>query len=438
MQLEDALKETPYLGYAYAYPHKTAYRHFQQPLELSEIWRNEDSSALFLYFHIPFCEVRCGFCNLLSLPNPDQAIVNQYLQTMKRQAIEIKSAIGPLRFARLAVGGGTPSCLTLEQLDCLFEIMEKDLDIDCSLIPFSFEVSPATLTWEKLQLLKAHGVNRISIGVQSFIDEETNALGRPQKNEDVLNVLEMICNTGFETLNIDLIYGCKGQTFQNLQYSLDKTLSFKPDEIYLYPLYVRSLTGLDGKFEPASNLRFSIYQQGREYLLANGYNQISMRLFRSKKLQIAQGPVYCCQEDGMIGLGIGARSYTRKIHYSSEYAVSRKGVTRILQSYISAKIPSFSRIEYGFRLDIEDRQRRYIIKSLLHMPGLDIGAYENYFDRDPWKDFPQLTRLIELDLARKEKGLLELTPYGLAYTDCIGPWLYSDKVKQLIQDYKLR
>src|SRR3982751_3452141 len=108
---------SPYVSYSYAYPHKTAYRALEPAVALSELWSGERRDALFLYLHVPFCEMRCGFCNLFTTANPRESLVDQYLAALERQARGVARAIGPMKIARLAIGGGTPTFLDAAGLD---------------------------------------------------------------------------------------------------------------------------------------------------------------------------------------------------------------------------------------------------------------------------------------------------------------------------------
>ena len=103
-----------YEGYAYSYPHKHSYRRLNN-LQLQTLWQEEKKDALFLYVHLPFCEMRCGFCNLFTIANPQNNMVDAYLQTLEREAIAIKNQVAPQSFGQLAVGGGTPSFLQPHQ-----------------------------------------------------------------------------------------------------------------------------------------------------------------------------------------------------------------------------------------------------------------------------------------------------------------------------------
>src|SRR5262249_29617194 len=153
------------------------------------------------------------------------------------------------------------------------------------------------------------------------IEEETRAVGRTQKPAMVDHALRLIHQAGFETLNVDLIYGLPGQTVQNWEYSIARALDYGAEELYLYPLYVRPLTGLGKRNRQSDDERLALYRAGRGILLRHGYRQLSMRMFRRQDAAQSPAPPYRCQEDGMVGLGCGARSYTRDIHYCSEYAV---------------------------------------------------------------------------------------------------------------------
>lgn len=116
--LRELIGEGSFQGYAYAYPHKTAYRPFDQPIPLKDVWAGEDRTALFLYAHVPFCEMRCGFCNLFTMTHPKNGFVNAYLDALNRQAEAVAEGVGKsARVTRLALGGGTPTFLTVAELE---------------------------------------------------------------------------------------------------------------------------------------------------------------------------------------------------------------------------------------------------------------------------------------------------------------------------------
>ncbi|WP_326793115.1 STM4012 family radical SAM protein [Streptomyces sp. NBC_00841] len=445
----------PYQSYVYAYPHKTAYRpltgHPAGRPALRELWAGERKDALSLYLHIPFCEVRCGFCNLLTRIGAPDELTTRYLDALDRQATAVRDALGddePVRFAAAAFGGGTPTFLTAAELERLCDIAEKRMGADLRSVPLSVETSPSTATADRLAVLADRGTTRISIGVQSFVDAEARAAVRPQRRADVEAALGRIRDARIPVLNIDLIYGIDGQTEDSWRSSLDAALAWQPEELYLYPLYVRPLTGLGrvgADAEAAADAvwdeeRLRLYRGGRDHLLAHGYEQVSMRMFRRGDAP-RQGPDdYACQTDGMIGLGCGARSYTSRLHYSFDYAVEMREVRAIIDGYTATE--DFSRAEVGRYVDGDEARRRHLLQSLLQAEGLQLAEYRERFGAAPGDDFPgELDRFEArgwLDGSAMASGLLRLSPEGLAHSDALGPELFSPAVRAAMATYELK
>ncbi len=432
-----------YTTYSYSYPHKTAYRTLSQPISLSELWRLEKRDSLFLYFHIPFCEMRCGFCNLFTTTNHASSLEREYLDALERQALAVKESLGEASFARMALGGGTPTFLEMQELERVFDLAATVFGIDSHDAPTSVETSPHSAEAKKLALLKQRGVKRVSIGIQSFIDSEVMAVGRSQASAVVERALAAIRETDFPVLNIDLMYGLPEQTASSWQYSLRKTLEYSPEEIYLYPLYIRPLTGIgrtNAKIE--NDIRLHLYRQARETLLENGYSQLSMRMFTktsgsSEHQEYESGPSYSCQNDGMVGVGCGSRSYTSRLHYSTHYAVGKQPVKRILNDFIALETADFLYADYGIWLSAADQRRRFIIQSLLQSEGLSVAAYHARFESYPQVDFrEQFSHLIDQGLAVALGDRILLTVSGMEWSDRIGYDFYSAAIHQLMQEYE--
>ncbi|MFD6492451.1 STM4012 family radical SAM protein [Streptomyces sp. NPDC059944] len=437
----------PYQSYTYAYPHKTAYRPLAPRPALKDLWAGESRSSLSLYVHIPFCEVRCGFCNLFTRIGAPDDLTGRYLEAVRRQAAAVREALGDdeaPRFANAAFGGGTPTFLEADELELLCDIAEREMGADLRSIPLSVEASPSTATADRLAVLVARGTTRLSLGVQSFVEEESRAAARPQRRSDVEAALARIREAAVPVLNIDLIYGIDGQTAASWRHSLDAALAWQPEEIYLYPLYIRPLTGLGRHTDPHradrewDERRLRRYREGRDHLLAHGYEQVSMRMFRRADAP-PQGPDdYACQTDGMIGLGCGARSYTSTLHYSFDYAVSMREIRGIIDDFTATE--DFSRVLHGRRVDEDEARRRHLLQSLLQAEGLPVADYRRRFDSDPWDDFR-----CELDtlamrgwLTRPGDGRVRLSPEGLAHSDAIGPEFFSPAVRDAMAAYELK
>ncbi len=438
------LEETNrFQSYLYSYPHKTAYRTFEEKLDLKELWAAEKKHALYLYTHIPFCRMKCSFCNLFTVSHPREDLVSLYLKKIQLEAEVVRDSLGDFNFAGYAIGGGTPSHLDVQQLEQLFAVYTNILGVDLDNTPGSFEISPDTINDEKLAFLSQHGVQRLSIGIQSFIESEARSVGRVQPETMMEPLLEKISSYQFPVFNLDLIYGIPGQTAETWLASLQKAVQFQPTEIFLYPLYVRPLTSLFKKhgsiqIAQSEDIRSTLYRIGRDFLQANGYVQDSMRLFRKPVAGLRESSEYSCQEDGMIGLGTNARSYTTDVHYSTEYAVSKPNVAAIIDDYVARERADFMTASYGIRLSEDDRKRRYLIKSLLKAQGLDGAHYQSIYGTDVHADFPELRTLLEMRLAQKSAGRMRLHGEGMAYSDLIGHWFISPEVKQKMQEYVVK
>jgi len=381
--------------------------------------------------------MRCGFCNLFTTANPTGNVEAAYLEAMQRQALEVSAALGEASFARMAIGGGTPTFLNTVDLSLLFDIVERVFGCDAGTIPASCETSPLTSEQAKLTLLRERGIDRISIGVQSFIEAEVGAVGRAQKTKAVEQALERIRQAGFPVLNIDLMYGLPGQSVESWLASIRSALRFAPEELYMYPLYVRPLTGMERRFKENHDIRLACYREARSLLTSLGYEQVSMRMFRLASVATRDDSVYCCQEDGMVGLGCGARSYTQALHYSNEYAVGAVGIREIIDSFIKSSRASFAFANYGFALSEDEQRRRFVIKSILRTEGLDLRAYRQRFGNSPQEDLPELSELSAAGLGFEDGPRFKLSPAGIELSDAIGPWLYSNNVQRLMKSYEL-
>jgi oxygen-independent coproporphyrinogen-3 oxidase len=427
-----------YLAYTYSYPHKTAYRPFEaRPLD--EVWAAEDRSALFLYLHVPFCEMRCGFCNLFTQARPGAELPVRYLDALERQARRVRSAVGEhARFSRVAIGGGTPTQLERPLLERLFDVSEKIMGADLAALPVSLETSPETADDEKLDAVIGRGIDRLSMGVQSFSDDELKALGRPLRGDAAERALDRIRARDFRAVNVDLIYGIAGQTTASFLASVERALRWSPEELYLYPLYVRPLTGLGRRDRSWRDGRREMVTAARDLLRANGYEQVSLRMYRRREAETEDGPVYCCQDDGMVGLGCGARSYTSELHYSDEYAVAKEGVREILHEWVERGDDVFGSAFYGTTLDEDEQRRRWVVKSLLRSEGLDLDAYAARFGGEAMEQLPQLVDIEDHGLGAITGRTLALNDEGMLWSDALGPWLYSEAVWRAMGDFELR
>lgn len=424
----------PYRQYMYSYPHKTAYG----PLE--GVFLGDYASCLTgrengLYLHIPFCQSKCGYCNLFSVTGQSGEAVDRYLQAVERQCRQYQEVLeeGAPLFSQVVIGGGTPLYLTEAQLDRMFSMLHRYFHLEEPAGRDTvIETAPGQTTKEKLHLLKQAGVTRVSLGIQSFSERELSVLGRRHDGRRAREALALLQSFDFPCINVDFIYGIPGQTADSLLDSLKEAVSFGPDEIFLYPLYVKHGAGMerDGVV-PDGGAAFAQYQAGAGFLRAAGFRQDSMRRFVRKQERRAYTE---CGFGTSLALGCGGRSYLGNLHFCSPYAVTRGECLARLAEYEA--IIDYTKITHGFLLSEDEMRRRYVIRHLLIRPGLELARYKARFGKDVRRDFPLLDEWTEQGFARAEGGFLTLTQAGLDLSDYLGPRLTSSQVQNAMREWE--
>jgi oxygen-independent coproporphyrinogen-3 oxidase len=427
------------VGYVYGYPHKKAYRALKEPRAPRDVWRDEPRGRLFCYVHLPFCTMRCSFCNLFTYVPGDEAPADAYLDALARQMEHYDEVLRPAHFRRLYVGGGTPTYLTVGQLRRLVRDLRDILGVDPASTHGCIEASPETIDEDKVGALRELGFQRVSLGVQSFVADELRHVNRRFDFDRNLAAVELVGRAGFPHFNVDLIYGLPGQTLPSWRYSLDIAAASPVTSLFLYPLYVRPLTGLDrcGGRPPASHDMAEMYDAALERLTAAGFRQMTMRQYvRGSAGAANPGDDYLCQRDGMLGLGAGARSYTRALHYSTPWKMVARNIRTAVADYESAWQSGDTLIRHGFVLDADEQRRRFVILSLLY-DGLDRAAFAAAFAADAVRLFaPQWQALIDEGCVSDDGAAFRLTPHGVRHSDVVGQLFFSERVRRLVESFE--
>ncbi len=415
----------PYQQYMYSYPHKTAYG-VLEGINLADYMGRLANRECSLYFHIPFCQSKCGYCNLFSVTGQSGERMGQYIDAMGRHARQISEILPEsIVFTDLTIGGGTPLMLSVPQMERVFRIAEEQMGFDARGRQTVVETSPAQTTKEKLALLKEHHVTRISMGVQSFYEEELAALNRSHTVEQVRCAMEMIMNVGFSCVNLDLIYGIPGQTEESFISSIEQALAYEPEELFIYPLYIKKDTYLSAKAVRRPEAAWQMYLSARQYLKERGYVPYSMRRFvRNGETSGLSG----CGFDNTISIGCGGRTYIDELHFCMPYGVRQNQCRKILDQYI--KTADHTVIHHGFILSEEEQRRRFVIKNILFQCGLSKVDYRKYFRSEPERDFPELADWIQKGYAYEDGEKIWLTEKGFSLSDYLGPMLISDEVRR--------
>jgi oxygen-independent coproporphyrinogen-3 oxidase len=442
--LRTQLAANAYPGYVYGYPHKKTYRPLAEPIPLASAWAEEERTALFCYVHLPFCRQRCSFCNLFTyVPAGDP--VPAYLDALAREMEGTAAALGPsFQFGRLYFGGGTPTYLTTPELVRLVKLLRDTLGVDPGRTHGCIEASPETLDVEKLAALRELGFERLSLGIQSLEEEELRAVNRRFDFEANRRAIELVGKAGFPHFNVDLIYGLPGQTVQTWLHSLEQVIASPATSLFLYPLYIRPLTGLERRGDllpcPTPPQMGRLYDLAVQRLEEAGFRQLTMRQFRRDPgvwSENSGGDLeYRCQRHGMVGLGAGARSYTAGLHYSTPWKMITRNIRNVIDEYAQRLAEGDSAIRYGFVLDEDERYRRFVIQSLLY-DGLIWSDFAGTFQRDARDVFgDRWTALTEEGLVELSAETVRLSRRGVRHADIVGQLFFSDRVNRLIDTFE--
>ncbi len=428
--------ETIYNQYMYSYPHKTAYRPLTG-VNLEDYKERLAGRGHGLYLHIPFCQTKCGYCNLFSVTGQKKEAIDRYLDTVERQIRQYGRVLNQAgtEFSDFTIGGGTPLLLTEGQLERAFAMVEGSLSLepDRAIV---IETAPNQTTEGKLKILKAQRVTRVSMGVQSFQEEELKTLRRSHSAAQARKALEMLKAFDFPCVNLDFIYGIPGQTRESFLESLKEARAYEPEEIFLYPLYVKHGAGLLKDMREGMVLdperAADEYEAGADYLIQMGYHQDSMRRFVRRESENRE--FLDCGSGTSLALGCGGRSYLGSLHFCTPYAITRTDCLKELEQFENTR--DFTRITHGIFLSGEEQKRRYVIRHLLIRPGIPAKSYEQIFGTRLLGDFPILETWIQEGFLFQNQGFLTLTSLGMKYSDSLGPRLISPAVRRRMEEWE--
>ena len=262
-----------------------------------------------LYIHIPFCVKKCSYCDFFSVPY-DVSSAHAYTDALcKELYLKSKSAH---RLKTVYIGGGTPSLLPDKCFSQIFSCLGDNFQISHD-AEISVEANPGTLNQSKVNLLLSLGVNRMSLGVQSFNDDELKVLGRIHTADDALRSLGLIRNSGLQNYSLDLIYGIPGQSMDSWRESISKAVDCSPMHISTYELTLEKGTPLYNVMKmPEEDLVLAMYTYTIDYLASHGYKHYEISNFALHGFQCFHNLNYW-DRGGYIGAGAGAHSFVNGI-----------------------------------------------------------------------------------------------------------------------------
>jgi oxygen-independent coproporphyrinogen-3 oxidase len=264
-----------------------------------------------LYIHIPFCRKKCFYCDFFSV-RYDEESAGRYVKAVTAHALKYsKTKIGTVY-----IGGGTPSVLLPSQIDNLLKGVCESFDAS-GLKEFTFELNPESASKEKFAILKNSGVNRISLGLQSDDDASLNLLGRVHDFKTFVSALDAAEISGFENINLDLIYGFPGQTLKDWKRALSVALSFGVAHISLYPLSVEEGTPFYGCCVRTDDaLQRKMYDAASEEFEKAGFIHYEISNWAKRGFESVHNSNYW-RNLSYLALGAGACGYFGGVRYTN-------------------------------------------------------------------------------------------------------------------------
>ncbi len=379
-----------------------------------------DDAPLSLYIHIPFCNTICYYCGCNKIVTKQYDRAAPYLDLLLKEIDHVADTLGDCKrpVTQLHFGGGTPTFMNNDQMRTImnrlrerFHFVAKDVG------EFSIEIDPRECDQDTVRVLQEIGLNRMSMGVQDFDPVVQKAVNRIQSKEETLRVLNEARRHGFESMNIDLMYGLPHQSVATFDATLDTIIEFSPDRIALFnyahlPHMFMPQRRIDEDALPSPQEKLNILEHSINKLLDAGYVFIGMDHFAKPddELTIAQreGKLYrnfqgySTQADcDLIGLGVTSIGYVGGGFFQNE-----KEMDAYTANIDKGEFPVFR----GYQLSDEDHLRRQVIMRLMCDFSLEFKPFEQEFGIDFKEHFADgLQDLHEM----VSDGLVDLRPDGL-------------------------
>lgn len=387
--------------------------------------RGADASnkPLSLYIHIPFCNTICYYCGCNKIITKDKGRADAYIEYLEKEMKLLAPHLGGRhQLAQLHFGGGTPTFLSDNQLERVFEMIRKYFQ----LIPdgeYSIEIDPRKVSRETVLKLGRLGFNRMSVGIQDFDPKVQAAVNRIQSYEETKEVIDAAREAGFKSVSVDLIYGLPYQTSESIKTTIDTVLSLDPDRLALYhyahlPHVFKPQRRIDTAAVPGSEEKLDMLQYCVQTLTERGYVFIGMDHFAKPddELSVAlekgllqrnfQG--YSTYADcNLVAIGV---SSIGKI--GNTYSQNERDIDAYYAAIDEGRLP----VMRGYQLNQDDILRRNIIQDLMCRFALDYRVYEDIsgtpFDRYFKDELADLEKLADLGLVSLNKQGLTVTPKG--------------------------
>lgn len=374
-----------------------------------------------IYIHIPFCRQKCFYCDFPSFAGKER-MIGPYLEALEQEMGQVRQRLwdrgeavfgsdGKLAPGTIYIGGGTPTVLETVALPDVFYLLQKHIDVEHA-GEITIEANPGTVDGEKLRLLHGCGINRLSLGVQSFDDGCLKAIGRIHSGQEAAEAVAEAQDAGFANISVDLMYGLPGQDMNMLRESVETALSLGVQHISIYGLQLEEGTVFDklhqqGKLVlPSDELTEEMYDYITAFLPEQGYYRYEISNFALPGYESRHNLSYW-QDVPYLGFGSGAHSYWGDCRYQNSARIEVY-MEEVFQGramcHVEEKVTEKAHIE------------EFCFLALRTAAGISVRRFAAVFGRDVHELYgEQIRRLVEKGLLLEDRERLCLSPLGMKY-----------------------
>lgn len=362
-----------------------------------------------IYIHIPFCHQICNYCDFNKFYFKNQP-VDEYIEALGKEiALTIEKY--PDSFTQVEtifLGGGTPTALSPEQLTRLLTLIRTYIPMD-SVKEFTSEANPDELSEAKMRALFDGGVNRLSMGVQSFDQDLLKKIGRTHSNAHVYETIALAKEVGFQNISIDLMYGLPGQSMEQWKDSLEKAFALNLPHFSAYSLIVEPKTIFynqyaKGKLKlPTEDLEAEMYDVLMQEMEAHGLHQYEISNFAQEGFTSVHNKIYW-ENDEYAGFGAGAHGYLNGVRYSNHGPLKK-----YMDTLEIGELPIVHEHEVT---DAENREEQMFL-GLRKTDGVSHILYEEKFGESMFVRYGQvIEKLVAEGLLEQDQNGIRLTRKG--------------------------
>ncbi|MFY9223863.1 MAG: radical SAM family heme chaperone HemW [Blastocatellia bacterium] len=376
------------------------------------------SSMAGLYLHIPFCHSKCTYCSFITGSYED-LLAERYLNAL---ILEIKSLSSRLsdkerQIDTIYFGGGTPSIIAPSWITKLLEHCYQYFTVAPN-PEITIEVNPADINLDHLQSYQKIGINRVSVGIQSFIDKQLKEIGRDHSASQASQAIKQLRKSGFDNISLDLIAGLPNQSLEQWQYNLSEAISLEPEHLSIYLLEIKAGTTLSAQIKsgrlamPDEDLAAEMYETLVDTLTSNGYLHYEISNFAKQKndsLLYSRHNTKYWLDVPYYGLGVSAHSYHSQERYFNVQSTN---------TYINNINSTGQAMAEKIALNAEERVREALMLRLRLIKGVNLLEFHKSYQFDVMANYQNsFKEMIENSLLEIKDGYLRLTPRGILYSN---------------------